>query len=213
MVRTAAERTVSQNNLKQIMLALHNQHDAYGMFLVPGTGAMGIPIYDPSAKPLLSWRVSILPFIEQNELYSQFKQDEPWDSEHNKKLIGKMPKIFAPPAGAKTPPGHTHYQLIVGPAAVQPSLRIVQITDGTSNTLSVVEAAKPVIWTKPDDIFIPTKEMPSDLKKSFGGLFVGGFNSGLWDGSVRWIEFGKISDKTLWALITPNGGEDVKFDW
>src|SRR5205814_7143349 len=114
-------------------------------------------IYGKDGKPLLSWRVAILPYIEQDQLYKQFKLDEPWDSDHNKKLLDKMPKTFEIPE-AKAKPGHTFYQVFTGPETVFPldatkKLRFpASFTDGTSNTLAIVEAANPVPWTKPEDI-------------------------------------------------------------
>src|SRR5262249_54155708 len=81
-VRMAAGNAQGQNNLKQIALAMHNYNDAYNGKLPAHA------IYSKDGKkPLLSWRVAILPFIEQDNLYQQFHLDEPWDSEHNKKLI------------------------------------------------------------------------------------------------------------------------------
>ena len=76
--------------MKQIALAMHNFHDTHRSF----PAAFKV---DEEKKPLLSWRVELLPFLEQGELYKQFKHDEPWDSEHNKKLIAKMPQVFAVP--------------------------------------------------------------------------------------------------------------------
>ena len=71
----------------------------------------------PNGKPGLSWRVHILPYIEQDALYKQFKLDEPWDSEHNKKLIEKMPKVYVSPL-AVAPPGETYYQVFTGKDAI-----------------------------------------------------------------------------------------------
>jgi len=59
----------SQNNLKQIVLAFHNHHDTVG-YLPNNT-------YTKDGKGLLSWRVLILPFIEQSDLYKQFKLEKP----------------------------------------------------------------------------------------------------------------------------------------
>ena len=78
----------SQNNLKQIGLAFHSAHDAFNK--------LPDDIRDKDEKALLSWRVAILPFIEEEKLYKEFKLDEPWDSADNKKLIEKMPKLYAP---------------------------------------------------------------------------------------------------------------------
>ena len=108
-VRVAAASMSSQNSLKQIGLAMHNYHDNTG-YLPPATS------YSEDGKPLLSWRVLILPYMEQGELYKQFKLDEPWDSPHNIQLVERMPKVFQHPmAGSKTPPGHTHYRVFVTP--------------------------------------------------------------------------------------------------
>jgi len=211
-VKGASERMVSSNNLKQIGIALHSIHDTTGTIPVHAVGKNGQPL-KAGDKPLLSWRVAILPYIEQDTLYRQFKLDEPWDSDSNKKLIDKMPKTFAPPVGKSAKPGYTHYQMAVGPNALRPQgITLVGITDGTSNTIAVAEAAEAVIWTKPDDIMLPGKDAPKNLKKKFGGLFPGGFNALMWDGSVRFVP-DTVSDRTLGAALTPTGGEVLGGDW
>src|SRR5262249_22217463 len=105
-LRMARNRKKSQNNLKQIGIALHTHHDTMGLF--PAAA-----IADRGGKPLLSWRVAILPYIEQQALYNQFKRDEPWDSEHNKKLLAKMPAIYAPLGVKAKEPFMTFYQAFV----------------------------------------------------------------------------------------------------
>src|SRR5215218_9186216 len=79
------------NNLKQLALAWHN-FEAVNGHLPPNQT-------DKKGKALLSWRVQILPYIEELPLYQKFKLDEPWDSENNKKLVDQMPKLFAPVRG------------------------------------------------------------------------------------------------------------------
>ena len=159
--RAAAGRAKDQNNLKQIGLALHNYHDTYG-------GFPPAALVDKRGKPMLSWRVMILPFIEQDQLYKEFKLDEPWDSEHNKKLLEKhpMPPVYALPGVAKDGEKMTHYQAFVGNGAafdpIQTS-KLQSITDGTSNTILVATAAKGVPWTKPDDIAFDPKADPRKL--------------------------------------------------
>jgi prepilin-type processing-associated H-X9-DG protein len=211
-IQAAESRMKAQNNLKQIGLALHIYHDAMQRLPIHGIAAKGMPLKDANEKPLLSWRVAILPYIEQGNLYNQFKLDEPWDSANNKKLIEKMPKIFEPVAKPGKP-GYTHLQMVVGPGAMQPGMKFpASFSDGTSNTIAVVEAAEPVIWTKPDDVMVPGKEMPKDLKKKFGGQFPGGFNVVMWDGSVRFIS-DSISERTLWLAINPADGMPLPSDW
>jgi len=204
------ENVPAKNNLKQIGIGLHNYHDAYNRFPIHGVGQNG-PLRNATDKPLLSWRVAILPYIEQDNLYKEFRMNEAWDSPHNKKLIDKMPKIFA--SDTKTgKPGHTHYQMIVGPNAMRPfGESIANITDGTSNTIAVVEAATPVIWTKPDDVMLTGKELPTDLKKKFARLQPNGFYVLLWDGSVRFVR-DSVSDQTLGLLINPRDGQPIP-DW
>jgi hypothetical protein len=196
---TPAERARSQNNLKQIGLAIHNHHDA--------TGGLPGNIASKDGKPLLSWRVAILPYIEENDLYKQFKLDEPWDSEHNKKLVEKMPKPFAPVRG-KAEKNTTFYTRLAGEGTLlnpKKKLTFANVTDGLSNTIMVVEAETPVIWTKPEDLeFDANKELPK-----FGGLFKGDFNALYGDGSVRYLKK-DIDPKTLKAFITVAGGETVK---
>jgi hypothetical protein len=202
-------RRQSQNNLKMIGLAFHNYHDSYNGFPAPAAFVKG-------KMPLLSWRVAILPFIEEAALYKQFKLDEPWDSPHNKKLIAKMPKIFAPPmVGKPAKAGHTYYQVITGKGTIfHPTStraaggtlnlgpRLLTITDGTSNTALVVEAGEAVPWTKPDDIvYDPMKPLPK-----LGGLFKERFQVVMADGAVR-VVGRKATEKMLRAMITAQGGE------
>jgi prepilin-type processing-associated H-X9-DG protein len=195
-IRLASNRMKDSNNLKQFALAMHNYHDVNGE--VPGA------ICDKDGKPLLSWRVAILPFIEQDNLYRQFHLDEPWDSEHNKPLIEKMPRIYEIP-GTAVKPGNTHYRTFVGEKGswkkYSDTVRITQITDGTSNTWMIGESEDSVIWTKPDEIPADGKTVPK-----LGKFFSGGFNVAFWDGSVRF--FPKVP-KGVFKYIDPADGEVI----
>ena len=86
-VQSAAERANSSNNLKQIGLGMHNYHDQNNKLPPPY-------LKTKDGKPGLSWRV-ILPYIEQDFLYRQFKLDEPWDSPKNLALLNQMPQTYA----------------------------------------------------------------------------------------------------------------------
>jgi RNA polymerase sigma factor (sigma-70 family) len=106
-IRKARQQSVE--NLKLIALGMHNHHEVYGFF--PAAA-----IYSKDGKPLLSWRVALLPFFEEDNLYRQFHLDEPWDSAHNKKLLARMPKVFSVP-GQKDK-NATFYQVFVGPSTM-----------------------------------------------------------------------------------------------
>jgi RNA polymerase sigma factor (sigma-70 family) len=200
-VREAAARAQCTNNLKQIGIALHNYHDQHGS--LPAHA-----IYSKDGKtPLLSWRVAILPYIDQNELYKEFKLDEPWDSPTNKELMVKMPKIYgAEGLGEKKKGGLTYWQVVTGPDTVfdgAKKMRFTDITDGTSNTILIMEAKDPVIWTKPADLVLPKEK---DKKLPVGGLFKNGFLMGMCDASVHMMA-PDPAPALLRALITPCGGE------
>jgi hypothetical protein len=208
-VQVARERSISQNNLHQLSLAVMNFESAMGRFPFPGIGKNGAPLGKGNNNPNLSWRVAILPYIEQAQLYNQFKLDESWDSEHNKALIPKMPKIFAPVNGVTAEKGHTFYQIFTGREAMQPGMLFPgSFPDGTSNTLMIVESGDAVPWTRPEDMLYDSKKPLPKL----GGLFGGDFHAAFCDGSVRYIRK-SIPEKALRALITPAGGEAIDWDW
>lgn len=197
-----AGRTQSINNLKQMALAMLSYHDAYKALPPAGISS----INDPKGKPILSWRVAILPYIDEAPLYNKFDLTKPWDDPVNKKLIPLMPKIYMIP-GVDAKEGMTHYRVLVGPqTAFEPGQRItmVGITDGTSNTIMAVEAAEPTIWTRPDDLpFDPKGALPKF------GVSPDGFLAAFCDGTVRFVP-ASMPAANIRALITRNGGEIVE---
>jgi type II secretory pathway pseudopilin PulG len=202
--REAARRTQSMNNMKQLMLGLLNYESANASFPAHA-------IYDANGKPLLSWRVAILPYLEQEALYNEFHLDEPWDSPNNKPLIAKMPAVFDEPS-YNILPGKTPYLAIVGEQCgfdgSDKGLRLQQFTDGTSKTVMLVTANpdRAVEWTKPDDL-------PFDAKNPMAGLGAGP-HPGIWlaavaDGSIRIIT-DDIDPQVVTAFCTRNGGEQIQ---
>jgi hypothetical protein len=155
----------------------------------------------------------ILPYLEQQDLYKQFHLNEAWDSEHNKKLLAKMPKTYASARDEKTLKDHTtYYQGFVGKGAFfegKQGLRFPQeFPDGTSNTMMIVEASKAVPWTKPEDlVYDASKPLPK-----LGHDSPNGFLGSLCDGSVRFFALG-ITEKTLRDVITRNDGHVLGSDF
>lgn len=216
--REAARRNQSMNNMKQLMLALLNFESTRGTFPAHAT-------YSEEGKPLLSWRVQILPYIEQQELYDQFRHDEPWDSDHNKQLIASMPQVFIDPSSPKyaASDGYTHYLGVKGKGFLfdssfeeqqlkskRPGRQIKGnsfrgIQDGSSNTLAFVQVndQRATIWTKPDDWEMDTKNPLNGLSPSFHpGIFLAAFC----DGHVAPMAQ-DIDADTLKAMCTRNGRE------
>lgn len=199
--REAAQRASSTNNLKMIGLAMHNYEATYN------TGFPPVAISDKkTGKPLLSWRVALLPYLDEDNLYRQFKLDEPWDSEHNIKLAAKMPKVYTHPIKNKPGDNKTHYRVFYGNGAVfdmSKPCRFRDISDGLSNTILTVESEAPVFWTKPEELpFDPKMDLPKLL------IINGRTSMGFCDGSVRSIS-GGIKPETLKLLIQRNDGTPI----
>jgi hypothetical protein len=187
-VREAAARAKDQNNLKQIALAMHNYHDTYRQF--------------PPAEGNVSWRVHLLPFVEQEGLYRQFNLDQSWDSPSNKRLASQRIVTYLA-AGDPPEEVQTHYRAFVGPHTIyepgEKPLNMGEIKDGLGNTIMVVEATETVPWPQP-------KELQYDRAgplPSLGLTGRSGFNVAMMDGSVRFV-----SDKTPADSI--RGGIDPK---
>jgi Protein of unknown function (DUF1559) len=205
--RESALRARCVNNLKQIGLAMHNYHDTHNTFPPAFTASR-------EGRPLLSWRVHILPFLDQQKaLYDEFHLDEPWDSPHNKALISRMPALYACPSEGRTLAGEgkTSYLTPRGPATIFPgdeAVRASAVTDGTSNTIFVVDASDSlaVIWTKPDDWVIA----PEFKTQGLFGHHPGGTYFLMADGFVQYLK-DSIEQKLLQAMTTRNGGELIKW--
>ena len=219
-VRQSANKIASSNNLKQISLGLIEYGSSYGS--LPPAG-LPSPTNPSGKEALLSWRVAILPYIEQNNLYSQFKLDESWDGPNNSRLIPLMPKTYALPGDTTAPPGYTYYRVFVGEHTAFPPPRSGDpfggpphgarypndFLDGTSNTILVVEAATAVPWTKPDAelSFDPIGPLPP-----LGGHFTGGFQAAMGDGAVRMVP-SAVSQQTLRNAIQLDDGNVLGSDW
>jgi beta-lactamase regulating signal transducer with metallopeptidase domain len=200
--REAARRAQSVNNMKMLGLALHNYHQVHDHF-PPAV------LYGPDGKTPYSWRVAILPYIEQQEIYNQYNFNEPWDGPNNRKLLDKIPSFLRAP-GAGGDPTHTTYFAPTGPDTIfsgKGGTTAAKILDGTSNTIMIVEAARDIPWTKPEDIPI---DIEGALPK-FGGIFADGFDVLFADGSVKFLK-ASINPATLKALFTRAGGEVINRD-
>ncbi len=199
--QAAAARTQTLNNLRQLCQALLVYEKTNGR-LPPAA------IRDGDGKPLLSWRVALLPYLDQKKLFDQFKLDEPWDGPHNRKLLARMPTVFVPLRGEATVPFGTFLQAVVGPGAAfegKEGLRPDRdFPDGLNQTILLVEAARAVPWTKPEDVVFD----PEPLLARVGALAKERVPVVLADG-LSWNLSRTTSEKDFRALITRNGKEKV----
>jgi len=213
-VRTAARRTVAMNNVRQLCLANLNYESANQRF------PSNLSKNNPEAGENLSWRVHILPFLGRQDLYDQFKFDEPWDSPNNKALIPQMPEYFAhPQLQPDLPEGYTVFQMPTSPADSETPAILVQgeqgisfreLADGSSNTILILEvsAADAVPWTKPQDWEFD----PDDPTRGVGDTFPGTFTAGLCDGSTSTVSK-DIDPEAMKALITRSAGDAASFPY
>jgi hypothetical protein len=209
-VREAANRVKSQNNFKMLAIANFEYADRHGAQW-PAT------ISDPNNRPLLSWRVNVLPYIEEDGRYRQFKLDEPWDSVHNRPLLDPRPKWLSDPAlmpNGQPIGNQTPYRTFVGPGTLfsspgyQTPYTLANIPDGTSNTILIVEAADGVPWSKPEELLVPRGPIVPMLGNPQREMFI----VAMADGSVRGVKK-TVSEQTLRSAINPADGMVLGPDW
>jgi uncharacterized protein (TIGR03067 family) len=190
--------------LSQLGFAMHAYVEQHEHFPMPA-------IYSADGKPLLSWRVALLPHIGQEKLYKEFKLDEPWNSAHNIKLLPRIPKIYAPLGKPPKESGGTYYQVFVGKGAMfeeRKHFTYSDVFDGTSNTILIIEAGETVPWTKPADIpYDPAKPIPT-----LGGMLGDGYMSFIHADASPYVEKNVGNNKVLHAAITRSGGESFSWD-
>jgi prepilin-type processing-associated H-X9-DG protein len=185
------------NRLKQLGLAMYNYASAHNGRFLPAV------VIGPDGKTPHSWRVELLPYMEQQALFNEYKMDQPWDSPANRKVLEARPIMLAYP-GSDQGPTDSAYFVLTGPETLFPkegeAVGFNQILDGTSNTILIVEAKRAIPWTKPEDI--PFDAMDKQRLPKLGGFQPesGGFNAGFADGSVRFLK----ETINCWA-VTPTG--------
>jgi hypothetical protein len=208
---SGARAAQARNNLKQIGLALEAYHRDHGRFPPQA-------VYSPEGRPLYSWRVLILPYLEQQALYDEFDLNAAWDCPHNRKLLARRPAVYDP-VGLIVDTTLTFSQVFVGKGAAfegRQGTALADFKDGPEHTLLVVEAGEPVPWTKPADVpYKPAAQVPT-----LGGVFKGG--SGLFgfggtdgcnvvfaDAGVRFIPRRELADQAIAPLITRGERESI----
>lgn len=202
MARPAARRTQCKNNLKQIGLALHNYADVHGCF-PPAVVA------DATGKPLHSWRTLLLPYLDQQKIYGSIDLSKAWDDPVNSEAFEQTPFCYRCPS-ADFPDNHTSYVAVAGRNGFldpRRGRRIEEITDGTSNTVAVVEVSQnqSVHWMSPEDSGV---DVLLHTVRDTETWHEGGFQGLMADGAVRFFS-SDMDSETRHALATVAGGEPL----
>ena len=201
--REAARRMQCSNNMKQIALAMLNYESTYKTFP---------PAYttDANGKPLHSWRTLLLPYMEQQALYSQIDLNKPWDDPVNLPFSQVVIPTYACPSGHTDSPEKTCYQVVIDPAGIFSGpvpCKMFNVTDGLSNTLLVIEtdSENAVPWMAPVDTDMPTcLSAGQNTVANHNGIH----NAALADGAVKALS-NSIDAQTFKSLVTKSGGEIV----
>ena len=201
-----------QNNLKQVALAMHNYHDTYRTFP---------PAYiaDEDGKPIRSWRVLVLPIVEQMALHDQYDFNVPWDAPENQSAANAVIPGYACPSDPASSAARTDtsYVLVTGKGTMfevgkQPTFR--EILDGTANTVMAVEVrGSGINWSEPKDLDIEAFVAmfgPNGTGRN-ASPHPGGMNAAFADGSVRFLPF-SMSPQDARGVATSAGGERVNLD-
>jgi prepilin-type processing-associated H-X9-DG protein len=202
--REAARRSQCTNNLRQIGIALHNYNDAYGSFP---------PAYlaDESGRPMHSWRVLILPFMDEMSLYEQYDFTEPWDGPRNSQFLARMPATYGCPSDPTVSGGTTtQYVYVVGPETISDGAtpcRMSDVTDGLSNTIAVVESTNSVNWMEPADLTLSGMSMAINdpAGNAIGSDHPAGANVLFMDGSVRLLSEALDQEMLRYMLLRNDG--------
>ncbi len=199
------------NNLQRIAKALNSYAAEHGTYPTP-------TVVDSTGKPLYSWRVLILPYLDEAGLHASFNLSEPWDSESNSQLIPRCPEVFiSPGVGGIRGLSETSYVLLTGTGSIFPTsgpLSPPQVSDGLSKTLLVVETKNSVHeWSKPFDIDIAqlNSRIGATGPNSIGGNHAEGATAAFADGNAAWLP-ADLPPTILDAVISPNGNEAIPID-
>jgi len=167
-------------SMKQLYTALHCYHDEYQSFPPAFT-------VDAEGKPLHSWRVLVLPYLEAENLYRQIRMDEPWDSEYNRQFHDQMPNVFHC-LEAPLKKGDTNYMALTGPETYFPGSECRSLDDSAldrKTTVLLVETATSTCWMAPIDGSVET--MPRVFCYHSGGGHIA-----MADGKIEYVKVDNV---------------------
>ena len=196
--RVTDESEWVESRLRKIALAMHNYADVNRTFPVKESPQW----FDEENQPYLSWRVHLLPFLDESTLHKQFRLDEPWDSPHNARLLKYMPSVYQ---SAPSDEELTRFVTAIGDHTLFQGNRrtFASVIDGTQNTILVLQgpAAEAQPWTKPTDLLVDMERPGRAWGRSPRGIYCV-----MADGRPLHLP-GSIPDKLFSALLTARGNE------
>jgi hypothetical protein len=207
--RTAAKRVQSQMNLQQIGMAMIMYEQDHRSLPPPF-------LADKAGKPGVSWRVMLLPYIEQSNLNNMYNRNEAWNSPANQLVRSSRIKMYESPQAADQTPGMTNYVVVVGPnTAFTPGKRIgmdnIAAKDGTSNTILVLEIANSdIAWSEPRDLDFNALTFAKMAPPGSKNVLVAGAAVEFADGSVKYLP-PRLTLEQLKAALTMDCGEQIAF--
>lgn len=169
----------------------------------------------------LSWRVALLPYLDQKSLYDQFDLAKDWNHPRNQPMWEKRPTFYDSPWQPPTNTATTPFQVFTGPDTLFPAdakgaLSLEEIPDGTANTILFAQAATPVPWTQAADMVLTKTPV-----HGWQGVYNYGplplpqdrFFVVMADATVRMVDRRKINDDLLRQLINPRDGAKLQLNW
>lgn len=202
------DKVTSLNNLQRIAQALNEYAAVYGSYPPP-------VVCNAAGQPLYSWRVLILKELGEEQVFSKFRLDLPWDAPENLETLMMCPLVYQSPAAANMSTGsESHYALVTGKQTLFPStgsLSPKDIPDGKRNTLLLVETNNNITeWSRPWDVDIAkmNTKIGATGPNTIGGMHAGGAAVVFADGSPGWLPE-DLPPALLKGLVSPNGGEPI----
>ena len=212
VIKLKMQRDVNlcKQNLRQIAKALNSYAADYGTYPPAVT-------YDAKGQAMHSWRVLILPYLNERKLYESYDMTKPWNAGENSHLQAQMPSVFMSPANTNVAVGESNYMLITGPGTLFPPNAKPgnpnQIPDGAGNTILVVETNNRISnWIEPVDLDVSKLPARVGMLGGIGGTHKEGATAAYADGQAVFIP-NDAAKPVIDGLITPAGGESVMGNW
>lgn len=212
--QVATAREASQAKLRRIGEAVQ----AY----LADKGEYPRPRFDDAGNPLLSWRVMILPYLGEAELFAEFHLDEPWNSPHNRRLLARRPEVYHTPragAAAASPDAaeRTGYSSAYGTGLMfdgDTPRRPADLADGADQTIFAYQAPRgpEIPWTEPTGFFLgnlrpeEVERFQAWIARATDRLDDTVYQVLMADGSVRGVAR-NIDTKMLTSLLSISGND------